>query len=58
LRTIFNPLDNAKKRGGAEARDLGDRLMEGLSLLEIFVDSWGLEAIFPSVRGRLPKSGY
>jgi hypothetical protein len=38
LRTIFSPLDNAKKRGDAEARDLGDRLMEGLSLLEIFVD--------------------
>jgi hypothetical protein len=27
-----------KKRGDAEARDLGNRLMEGLSLLEIFVD--------------------
>jgi hypothetical protein len=38
LRTIFSPLDDAKERGDAEARDLGDLLMEGLSLLEIFVD--------------------
>jgi hypothetical protein len=38
LLTIFSPLDDAKERGDAKARDLGDLLMEGLSLLEIFVD--------------------
>jgi hypothetical protein len=38
LGTIFSPLDDARERGDAKARGLGDLLMEGLSLLEIFVD--------------------